>query len=70
MHSSLYSPSTAPISRMIASRLGKMPTTSVRRRISRLSLSCGLLGQIYRHPRFRECNERQDVLCSIAQHHR
>ena len=32
----------------MASRLGKMPTTSVRRRISRLSRSLGLLDQIWR----------------------
>jgi hypothetical protein len=34
--------------RMAASRSGKMPTTSVRRRISRLSRSFGLLDQICR----------------------
>ncbi len=36
----------------MASRLGKMPTTSVRRRISRLSRSCGLLLQIWRQCSF------------------
>ena len=40
---------TAPIRRVIASRLGKMPTTSVRRRISRLSRSFGLLDHTCRH---------------------
>jgi hypothetical protein len=43
---------TAPTSRMTASRSGKMPTTSVRRRISRLSRSLGLLLQICRHTSF------------------
>src|SRR3954453_10850636 len=33
---------------MIAARLGKMPTTSVRRRISLFRRSCGLLDQIWR----------------------
>ena len=34
---------------MIASRLGKIPTTSVRRRISLFNRSCGLFDQIWRH---------------------
>ena len=38
-------PSTAPTRRRAAARLGKMPTTSVRRRISRLRRSRGLLLQ-------------------------
>jgi hypothetical protein len=37
--------STAPIRRRIASRSGKIPTTSVRRRISLFSRSCGLFDQ-------------------------
>jgi hypothetical protein len=49
VHSSCCSASTAPTSRTIASRLGKMPTTSVRRRISLFSRSCGLFDQICRH---------------------
>ena len=44
--------STAPTSRVSAVRSGKMPTTSVRRRISRLSRSWGLLDQICRHAAF------------------
>jgi hypothetical protein len=38
-HSSFCSASTAPASRMMASRPGKMPTTSVRRHISLLRCS-------------------------------
>src|SRR5215831_3447464 len=40
--------STAPTRRMMASRLGKMPTTSVRRRSSRFSRSWGLEDQTWR----------------------
>ena len=39
---------TAPKTRISVSRSGKMPTTSVRRRISRLARSLGLLDQIRR----------------------
>ncbi len=48
-HSSCCSASTAPTRRMMLVRSGKMPTTSVRRRISRLRRSLGLLDQIWRH---------------------
>jgi putative transposase len=44
----LVSAGTAPTRRTIARRLGKMPTTSVRRRISRFSRSWGFLDQICR----------------------
>jgi hypothetical protein len=46
--------------RITESRWGKMPTTSVRRRISSFSLSCGLLDQIWRQVRLRERAERQN----------
>ena len=46
-HSSCCSARTAPTRRRTAGRLGKMPTTSVRRRISLLRRSCGLLDQIF-----------------------
>ena len=39
---------SAPTRRTMLSRFGKMSTTSVRRRISRLSRSCALLLQIWR----------------------
>ena len=42
-HSSCCSARTAPTRRRTAGRLGEMPTTSVRRRISLLRRSCGLL---------------------------
>ena len=42
-HSSCCSASTMPTSRMMAAQSGKMPTTSLRRRISRLRRSWGLL---------------------------
>ena len=48
VHSSFCSARTAPTRRMMASRPGKMPTTSVRRRISLFSRSWGLLVQICR----------------------
>ncbi len=44
-HSSCCSARTAPTRRMMLPRSGKMPTTSVRRRISLLRLSLGLLDQ-------------------------
>ena len=46
-HSSCCSARTAPTRRRTAGRLGKMPTTSVRRRISLLRRSCGLLDQSF-----------------------
>jgi hypothetical protein len=51
-HSSFCSHKRAPTSLMIAARFGKMPMTSVRRRISLLSLSCGLFDQIWRQMDF------------------
>jgi hypothetical protein len=48
VHSSCCSARTAPTSRAREVRSGKMPTTSVRRRISRFSRSWGLLDQICR----------------------
>jgi hypothetical protein len=45
-HSSFCSASRAPAGRTRAARLGKMPTTSVRRRTSLLSRSRGLLDRI------------------------
>ena len=45
----------------MASRLGKMPTASVRRRISRLRRSLGLLDQIWRQIVLGEAGEREDV---------
>lgn len=48
-HSSCCSASTAPTRRMIESRFGNIQTTLVRRRISRLSRSLGLLNQSCRH---------------------
>src|SRR5205814_299832 len=42
-HSSFCSSNTAPISRMMAASLGKMPTTSARRLTSLLSRSSGLV---------------------------
>lgn len=44
--SSLYSINTAPTSRRVAAWLGKMPTTSARRPISRCSRSRGLVESI------------------------
>ena len=46
-HSSVCSARTAPTRRVMASRLGKIPTESVRRRISRLRRSLGLFDQIW-----------------------
>ena len=46
---------------MIAWRLGKIPTVSVRRRISRLRRSLGLLDQIWVHTPVGEGREREDV---------
>jgi len=46
---SCYSASTAPMSRMTTSRLGKLATTSVRRRISRFNCALGFFDQIRRH---------------------
>ena len=46
-HSSCCSARTAPTRRRTAGRLGKMPTTSVRRLISLLRRSRGLLDQIF-----------------------
>ena len=46
-HSSCCSARTAPTRRRTAGRLGKMPTTSVRHRISLLRRSRGLLDQIF-----------------------
>ena len=48
-HSSFCSARTAPTRRMTAWRLGKIPTESVRRRISRLRRSLGLLDRIWVH---------------------
>ena len=48
-HSSVCSARTAPTRRMMVSLLGKMPTESVRRRISLLRRSWGLLDQICFH---------------------
>ena len=45
---------TAPTRRITLLRSGKIPTTSVRRRISRLSRFCGLLLQICRQISFGE----------------
>src|SRR5699024_4724652 len=52
VHSSCCSASTAPTSLITATRLGKMPTTSVRLRISLLSRSFGLFDQIFFHTSF------------------
>ena len=43
---SCCSHSTMPTKRIAAARFGKMPTTSVRRRISLFSRSCALVDQI------------------------
>jgi hypothetical protein len=51
---------------MIAARLGKMPTTSVRRRISLFSRSCGLLDQIWRQISRGEAGEREQVVAGGA----
>lgn len=48
VHSSFCSATTAPTTRITVVRSGKMPTTSVRRRISLFGLSCGLSDQICR----------------------
>ena len=45
-HSSVCSAKMAPTRRMTAGRLGKMPITSVRRRISLFKRSWGLLERI------------------------
>ena len=45
-HSSSCSAITAPMSLITEPRVGKMPTTSLRRRISRFNRSWGLLDQI------------------------
>jgi hypothetical protein len=59
-HSSCCSARTAPTRRIRASRPGKMPTTSVRRRISRLS-RWGVAGPDLPPDRLREHGEGQDV---------
>ena len=46
---------------MMDARSGKMPTTSVRRRISRLSRSLGLLDQIWRQISFGNAVKARDV---------
>ena len=51
----------------MASRLGKIPTTSVRRRISRLSRSVGLLDQICRHTSPAERGEGEQVFAGVAE---
>ena len=52
---------TAPIRRVIEPRSGKMPTTSVRRRVPRFSRSLGLLDEIWRQISCGKGGERQDV---------
>ena len=47
VHSSCCSASTTPTRRPAASRLGKMPTTSVRQRISSFDRSGGLFDQSF-----------------------
>jgi hypothetical protein len=50
----------APTSRIRPSRLGKIPTTSVRRLISRFNRSCGLVDQIcHQHSRGNAMNFEQ-----------
>ncbi len=49
---SCCSVSTAPTRRTMASRLGKIPTMSVRRRISRFNRSVGLFDQTFVHTAF------------------
>ena len=64
-HSSVCSARTAPTRRMIALRLGNMPTESVRRRISRLRRSFGLFDQIYfQSPSGNSVNARMSALAA------
>jgi hypothetical protein len=51
----------APTSRMMASSLGKMPTTSVRRLISPFSRSIGLVEQILAQCSLGEVHEGENV---------
>src|SRR5690606_3846438 len=60
-HSSSCSAITAPTRRMTDARVGEIPTTSVRRRISRFSRSWGLLDQIWTPVLFGKTGERQQV---------
>ena len=66
-HSSCCSARTAPTRRRTAGRLGKMPTTSVRRRISLLRRSCGLLDQIFFQWASGEVGEGQGVGSGLVQ---
>jgi hypothetical protein len=70
VHSSVCSARTAPTRRIIAGRLGKIPTTSVRRRISLFSRSWGLLDQIVGPDLppdlVRESGERQQIVARFV----
>ena len=66
-HSSCCSARTAPTRRRTAGRLGKMPTTSVRRRISLLRRSCGLLDQIFFQWASGKLEKGQDVGSGLVQ---
>jgi hypothetical protein len=52
---------------VMAARLGKMPTTSVRRRISLLRRSSGLLDQIWRQWVSGKGGERQDLISGVGE---
>ena len=67
-HSSWISISTAPARRSSAAGLGKTPTTSVRRLISRLTRSSGLVDQIFLQCATREVGERGMSSRGVAQH--
>ena len=67
-HSSCCSGSTAPTRRRTAGRLGKIPTTSVRRRISLFRRSWGLLEPHLLPVSHREGGEGQGVRSSLGQY--
>ena len=67
VHSSVCSARTAPTRRMTEARSGKIPTTSVRRRISLFRRSCGLLDQIWLPDLAREGGEGQQVVAGVVQ---
>jgi len=69
-HSSCCSESTMPTSRITEGRSGKIPTTSVRRRISLFNRSCGLFDQNLTPMGLREGGERQDVRSGVGEHRR
>jgi hypothetical protein len=67
VHSSFCWASTAPTSRMMASRVGQMPTTSVRLRISLFNRSRGFIAPHLAPDLAGEGGEGQDVVAGLLQ---